>query len=438
MHYIPNTKEEEELIFQLMGISDFSDLIKIIPKKLLLHEDLGLKASVSEMEISNELENLNNQNEQNICFLGSGIYDHYVPAVVDFISNRSEYYTAYTPYQPEVSQGTLQVLYEFQTMICELSGLDIANASLYDGASAVAEACSIAHSVTNNKIILYSNLINKNYLEVTKTYLSGRDIQLIKLPEINGITDLSLIKKYKDNIAAVIIQSPNKYGLIESWEDAKSKLTDLNSLLIAISDPMSLSILKSPGECGADIYIGEGQTLGNYMNYGGPLLGLMAIKNEYKRRMPGRIVGKTKDLNNKDGFVLTLQTREQHIRRENATSNICTNQGLIALRATIYLSLTGKNGLPKIAQLCYNKSQYAAKEISKLKNFDLMYSKSFLKEFIIKSKISASKVVSFCNDNKLLISKVIDDKTDSLIHIAVTEKRSKSNIDNLVSTLAKL
>lgn len=438
MQFIPATKEEEKQLIREMGVTDFSELVHIIPKHLRVKHDLGIGEPLSEMEINKELMLLSNNNSsEDICFSGRGIYDHYIPKAVDALSSRSEFYTAYTPYQAEVSQGTLQYLYEFQTMICELSSMDIANASLYDGASAMAEACLLALSVTQNNTIIFSGLLNSHYIQVMKTYLTGRDVNFIEMPSKDGITDLNSITSFKENVAAVIIQSPNRFGLIENWIDVKNKLSNLNALFIAVSDPMALSILKPPGACGADIYVGEGQTLGNPMNFGGPLLGLMAVRDKYKRQMPGRIIGKTIDHNNEDGFVLTLQTREQHIRREKATSNICTNQGLLALRATIYLALMGKKGLPYIANLCRNKAQYAAKKISELKYYSLPHSNGFIKEFVIKTTHPVSEVIQHCSDKGLIINGIEGDENNSLLLIAITEKRTQEEIDFLVHCLGE-
>ena len=436
MHFIPTTPEGEIQLLKGAGVTAFSDLIETIPKKLRLDNDLGIGEPLSEMEIEKELQELSFSNEpKSYCFAGGGVYDHYIPKVVDFISGRSEFYTAYTPYQAEVSQGTLQYLYEFQTMICELSGMDIANASLYDGASAVAEACLLAHSVSRSNIILYSRSLHPNYIHVVRSYLTGQDMKLVEIPEIDGITDFNCLNSYTDNIAALIIQSPNRNGLIEDWRESKKKLLDSNALLIAVSDPFALSVLKSPGECGADIYVGEGQTIGNHMNYGGPLLGLMAVKEKYKRRIPGRIIGKTIDKNNRDGFVLTLQTREQHIRREKATSNICTNQSLLALRATIYLSLMGAKGMPYFAKICYQKARFAAKGVSELENYTLPYSNEFLMEFVVETTQSANDVVDYCAAKGITIMSVQSDKSNSLFLIAVTEKRTIDEINYLIKCL---
>jgi len=436
MHFIPATPNEEIQLLKGAGVTSFSKLIEIIPEKLRLDHALGIGEPLSELEIEQELHKLSITNKpETCCFAGGGLYDHYIPKVVDFISGRSEFYTAYTPYQAEVSQGTLQCLYEFQTMICELSGMDIANASLYDGASAVAEACLLAHSISRSNIILYSNSLNHNYINVIKLYLTGQNVNLVKIPEIDGITDINCLNSYSNNIAALIIQSPNRNGLIEDWMESKKKMSDPNALLIAVSDPFALSVLKPPGECGADIYVGEGQSIGNQISYGGPLLGLMAVKEKYKRRIPGRIVGKTIDKNNKDGFVLTLQTREQHIRREKATSNICTNQGLLALRATIYLSLMGPKGMSLYTQICYQKAQYAAKAISELENYTLPFSNNFLMEFVVETKHSANEVVEYCSGKGITIMNVEPNRSDSLLLIAVTEKRTYDEINYLIRCL---
>ena len=358
MHFIPTTPEEEIQLLKGAGVAAFSDLIETIPKKLRLDYDLGLGDPLSEMEIEKELQELSISNEpESYCFAGGGVYDHYIPKVVDFISGRSEFYTAYTPYQAEVSQGTLQYLYEFQTMICELSGMDIANASLYDGASAVAEACLLAHSVSRSNIILYSGSLHPNYIHVVRSYLTGQDMKLVEIPEIDGMTNLNCLNSYTDNIAALIIQSPNKNGLIEDWMESKKKMLDPNALLISVSDPFALSVLKSPGACGADIYVGEGQSIGNQLNYGGPLLGLMAVKEKYKRRIPGRIIGKTIDKNNREGFVLALQTREQHIRREKAASNISP-----VTKVKIHNISTQKKSIKKIKKFSIIIGEFYSKE----------------------------------------------------------------------------
>ena len=434
MHYIPNTKEDEKKMLKKIGVKNFEELVKIIPKKFRI-KNLNLDRPASELEIENEIDTLGKTNKQNICFIGNGVYDHYIPKAIDFITSRSEFYTAYTPYQPEVSQGTLQCLYEFQSMICRLSGMDVANASLYDGASALAEACSLSVSYSKKNIILYSSTLNTKYIDVVKTYLNPKNIKFIEIPSKKGVTQLSFIKNLKNQIACCIVQSPNSYGIIENFKSAKRALNDQNTILIAVSDPLALSVLGEPGTSGADIYVGEGQVLGTPMSFGGPMLGLIAVKKYLMRKMPGRIVGKTVDLNGDVGFVLTLQTREQHIRRENATSNICTNQGLLALRALVYMSLLGENGMRDVIQLCYNKSHYAARKITSLPNFNILYNQTFLKEFVVETKTSAEQIINYCNDNGIYIQKPSNDKTDRRLLICVTEKRTKDQIDKLYEVL---
>ena len=436
-HYIPKNDTNEKEILDSLEISDFEELVSIIPKKLRVKNSiLGLNPGISEHELIEYIDSLTLKDKlssKSLCFSGGGVYDHFIPKVIDFISSRSEFNTSYTPYQPEVSQGTLQYIYEFQSMICELSGLDISNASLYDGASAMAEACSLSLSHTRNKKILISSTVNPVYVDVVKTYLKYRGAEIEILPSMEGVTDIEKVSKINmDDVACVVIQSPNYYGYIEDWKKYSNLLKDYKGLLVASSDPISLSILESPGESNADIYVGEGQCLGNYLSYGGPYLGLFAIKENLKRKLPGRVVGMTTDVNDKDGFVLTLQTREQHIRRSKATSNICTNQGLLALRAVIYMSLLGKEGLPSLAKLCFNKAQYAAKLISQIDGFDLFHKRTdFVKEFTVKTKFSASKLHAKSEEKGILFDCV----DENLIKFSFTEKRSKKDIDDLVEFL---
>lgn len=439
-HYIPKNKMHEKEILDALEISSFDELVSIIPNSLRVKDGiLGLDKGISEHELSVYIDSLSNRYEKDVrrslCFSGGGVYDHFVPKVIDFISSRSEFNTAYTPYQPEVSQGTLQYIYEFQSMICELSGLDISNASLYDGASALAEACSLSLSHTRNKKILISGMVNPVYVDVVKTYLKYRGADIEILPILDGVTDISKVSNIDMNdVACMVIQSPNFYGYIENWAKYSELLENYKGLLIAVSDPISLSILESPGDSNVDIYVGEGQSLGNHLSYGGPNLGLFSIKENLKRKLPGRVVGMTTDMNDKKGFVLTLQTREQHIRRSKATSNICTNQGLLALRAVVYMSLLGKEGLPALANLCFNKAQYAADEISKIDGFKLFADRrDFVKEFTVQTKFSAQKIHQKSEEFGFLFDYI----DDNLIKFSFTEKRSKKEIDELVQFLKK-
>ena len=435
MPYIPITDEQEKKMLNFLGYKNYDELLKFIPLDLRINAAMGLDEGLSELEVENNIQsfmNNNNPASQGLCFLGGGSYDHYIPKIVDFIASRSEFYTAYTPYQSEVSQGTLQYLFEFQSMVCELSGMDVSNASLYDGASAVAEACSLAVNTTRRNKIAISSSVNPRYLDVVKTYMQNRGVAIDLIPSINGITDTEYIKSFNDEYAAIIIQTPNYWGLIENLSPFK---INENTLLVAVSDPISLSIMKSPGSMGADIYVGEGQPLGNHMSYGGPYLGLFATTNKYIRKLPGRVVGKTLDKDGKEGLTLTLQTREQHIRRESATSNICTNQGLLALRATIYMSIVGRN-MSGLAEICYNKAQYTAELISALNGFSLPYGRQFIKEFLVKVPVSAENIVEDALNQNIFLKSISKDD-ESFLLISVTEKRTDADIQKLVNFLKK-
>jgi len=434
MKYIQNTNKDIQKMLKEIGVKSFDSLIESIPSEIRFKDSFNIGDALSEYELILETSKLKNNNL--ICFMGNGIYDHYVPSVVDFISSRSEFYTSYTPYQAEVSQGTLQYLYEFQSMIASLSGMEVSNASLYDGASALAEACSMAINISKKKTILLSSTINSKYIDVVKTYLSNRGIEIHLLPAESAYTSMNAIEKYNlSDIACIAIQSPNNYGLIENWSKWSDRI-ESETLLIGVSDPMALPIIKSPGECGVDIYCGEGQSLGNYMNLGGPVLGLISTNRKHVRKMPGRIIGKTEDLDSKEGYVLTLQAREQHIRRDKANSNICTNQSLLALRSTIYMSLLGDSGLRKIAELCFSKAQYAANKISEIDGFSILYNDyNFIKEFIVLTKFSTKKIISEAQKEGIGLSS--SGNNDDKLLIAVTEKRTKEEIDKLVDLLKR-
>ena len=425
MKYIQNTNKDIKKMLNEIGVDSFDSLVKSIPDEIRFKDSFNIGEALSEYELILETSKLKNNNL--LCFMGNGIYDHYVPSVVDFISSRSEFYTSYTPYQAEVSQGTLQYLYEFQSMIASLAGMEVSNASLYDGASSLAEACSMAINISKKKTILLSSTINSKYIDVVKTYLSNRGVNIYLIPDDNSYTSIKEIEKYNlSDIACIVIQSPNNYGLIENWSKWSDKIKS-ETLLIGVSDPMVLPIIKSPGECGVDIYCGEGQSLGNYMNLGGPVLGLIATNRKYVRKMPGRIIGKTEDLDGKEGYVLTLQAREQHIRRDKANSNICTNQSLLALRSTIYMSLFGDSGLRKVAELCFSKAQYTARKISELDGFSILNDDfNFVKEFVVLTEFSAKKIISEAKKEGIGLS-CIGDKDDKLL-IAVTEKEQKMKL----------
>jgi glycine dehydrogenase subunit 1 len=438
--YIPATESEEQKMLEAIGVQAFDELIRIIPSDLRVENKLGLSPGLSEVEVSSELQHLaglNSPAKAGICFCGGGVYDHYTPEVVKAIAMRSEFYTAYTPYQAEVSQGTLQVMYEFQSLICELSGMEVANASLYDGASAAAEACSLAINATQMTRILLPETLNPSIREVIETYLRNRSVEFVTVASRNGRIDLDILMEKSEAAAAVVVQSPNMLGLVEDWAAIRPALTSDETLMIAYADPLVLGIQESPGALGADIYVGEGQSLGIPFSYGGPYLGLMAAKEQYKRRMPGRIAGRTIDEDGKPGFVMVLRTREQDIRREKATSNICTNQGLMALWATTYLSLLGKSGFQHIARMCFNNSQYLGRSIAELPGYELPFGFEYLKEFVVRSPVPAKNVVGEAETNGFLLG-ILSWQGEEFLQIAVTESRTKDEMDRLVTVLEEL
>ncbi len=375
------------------------------------------------------------------CFLGAGAYDHFVPSVIDHILSRQEFYTTYTPYQPEISQGTLQSIFEYQTMICELTGMDVANASMYDGASALAEAGIMACQATRRSEILIARTVHPESRVVLNTYGKFRDIKVVEIGYENGqIDQKDLAEKISANTAAVVVQSPNFFGIIESLKQIGELAHNNKSLFIVSADPISLALLKSPGELGADIVVGEGQPLGNPISFGGPYLGFFAANEKLMRKMPGRIVGETVDKYGNRGFVLTIQTREQHIRREKATSNICSNQALNALAATIYLTLLGKEGLREVAELCLNKAHYAYNRLIATGNFQPYFEAPFFKEFALKSRIPLEQLNKELLDEKIIGGYCLGNDYPELAEgwlIAVTEKRTKEEIDLLVGKAGK-
>jgi len=442
MPYISTTEQERQQMLQAIGVKSFEELIAAIPEKLRLKEPLKLDPALSELEITRLI---STKTCRNMCvqtansFLGAGIYDHFIPAAVETIISRSEFMTAYTPYQAEVSQGTLQYIYEFQTMICELTGMEIANASMYDGASAAAEAILMAIRKTRlNKAVL-SGTLHPEFLKVIKCYTEGIGVELITVPAKDGVTDLEALKAaIDDKTSCVVIQTPNFFGNLEGvFEIDKIVHTQEKCLLIAAVDPISLAIFNAPAEYNADIVVGEGQALGNSLNMGGPLFGFFASKLDMARAMPGRIVGGTVDVEGKKAYALTLQAREQHIRREKATSNICSNESLCALAATVYMSLMGKAGLQEVAMNCVRKAHYLAEEICKIPGFSMAYPEApFFKEFVVKTPIPAQDIVA-----KLLPRAIYPGlemskfgNPDHLM-IAVTEKKSITDLDDLVKSL---
>lgn len=452
--YIPMTLEQQKKMLETIGVKSVEELFLAIPEKLKLKKDLDLSASISEYELKKQMLSLVQQNfdaSWNTCFLGAGVYDHIIPSAVKHIISRQEFYTSYTPYQPEISQGILQSIFEFQTMISELTGMDAANASLYDGATAMYEAVLLACRYTDRKEVLIARSINPEY---RKVLYSGLKYSGITVKEIgfysqessennkSGMLNQELLQEnINENTAAIVVQSPNFFGVIEDIKAASQKAKESGALMIAVCDPLSLGLFESPGTLGVDIAVGEAQPLGNPMNYGGPLLGYFAVKSPFIRRMPGRIVGETVDSEGRRGFVLTLQAREQHIRREKATSNICTNQALCALAATAYLSIIGKEGLNEVATQCVNKSNYTYKSLLDTGHSSKVFDAPFFREFVVKPGITPDRLNEELLGHSIIGGYDLSEEYPELMGcwlIAVTEKRSKDEIDLFVSKVKKI
>lgn len=440
--YIPVTDEDEKEMLNSIGLNSLDELFSDIPESIKLKKSLSLPEGLSELELSRYLDSLANKNlstSELTCFLGAGAYDHYIPALIKHIVSKSEFYTAYTPYQAEISQGTLQCIFEYQSMICELTGLDAANASMYDGATACTEAALMAVDSTRKKKILVSKTVHPETRKVVETYTKFKDIELIEIDMEDGVTDLEKLKSAIDNkTAGVILQNPNFFGIIEDVREVEKITHDNKALLIMSVDPISLGILKSPGELGADIAVGEGQSLGNNMSFGGPYVGFMATKAKLMRKMPGRIVGQTQGLDGKRGFVLTLQAREQHIRREKATSNICSNEALNALAAAIYLTTMGKKGIKEVAYQSTQKAHYAFNKVTNSGKFKPLFNKPFFKEFAVVSEKEPAIINDELLKNKILggysLGKNYASYKNALL-FCVTEKRTAQEIDKLVSVM---
>ncbi|MFA5577148.1 MAG: aminomethyl-transferring glycine dehydrogenase subunit GcvPA [Tissierellaceae bacterium] len=444
MHpYIPTTHEDEQEMLKVIGRDSLEELFSDIPEEFRLDRELNLAKSKSELEVSSYLNNLANQNRslsEMTCFLGAGAYDHYIPSVVDDIISRSEFYTSYTPYQPEISQGTLQYIFEYQTLICKLTGMDVANASLYDGGTAITEAALMAVSHSRKEEIIISKTVKPEARQILKTYAHMQGLTVVEIDMKDGVTDLEeLESKVSDNTAAVVVQSPNFFGIIEDLKATgeiahKGKKT----VFIASVDPISLAILKKPIELGVDVVVGDAQGMGMSLSFGGPYLGFIASKNDYLRKLPGRIVGETLDKNGKRSFVLTLTAREQHIRREKATSNICSNQGLNSLAATVYMVTMGKEGLKEVALQSTKKAHYALEQLTASGKYKPLFDKPFFKEFAVTSEVDADKIQEGLLEENIIggynLGKDYPQYKNAVLY-AVTEKRTKEEIDKLSSVL---
>jgi glycine dehydrogenase subunit 1 len=422
-----------------IGLEKLDDLFATIPPEFRLDRPLAVAPALSELELTAQVSELLARNEggdRRVSFLGGGCYDHFIPAVVDNLAARGEFYTAYTPYQPEASQGTLQATFEYQTLVTQLTGLDVSNASLYDGGSATAEAMLMALAVTKRfGEVVVAESVHPEYRQILATFLDHLEPRLVTAAATAGqVAPVSIASVLTDQTAAVVLQYPNFFGQLEDARAIVAAAHERGALAIVVVDPISLGLLNRPGDYGADIVVAEGQSLGNYMSFGGPFLGIMACREEYVRKMPGRIVGETTDRHGKRSWVLTLQTREQHIRREKATSNICTNQGLLALRASIYLAVMGPRGLRQAALLSTRKAHYAAERLAAVPGFSLAFPGPFFKEFVIKSAVDPKHVLA--EVGRMGYHGGIDlgrwyPSLAGCILIAVTEKRTKAEIDGL-------
>jgi len=444
MPYLPHANDDIKQMLKKIGVERFEDLLKNIPEVLKGNVSLDLPGALSELEIQQEMHTLLARNtacHQTISFLGAGAYDHFIPQVVDFIISRPEFSTAYTPYQAEVSQGTLQAMYEFQSLICELTGMDVSNASMYDAATAMTEAILMAKNIKRKKNdVILSTAIHPLYRMTLETYARSWDLNIIDCPLKDDCTDLAALEGLiTENTSAVVVQSPNFFGCIEDTATFAEAAHKHDALFIQGVDPISLAILKTPGDADADIAFGEGQSLGNHLNFGGPYLGLFTAKQEYVRKMPGRIAGMTEDTDGNRGYVLTLQTREQHIRREKATSNICSNEALCALAATVYLALMGRSGLKIVAELCVQKAHYLQEKICELPGYTAVNSAPFFKEFVIETPIPAKEIIQKAVDQAIYagidLGTFFSERKNQLL-IAVTEKRTKEELDRFVEFLA--
>lgn len=429
-----------------IGVSSSDDLFADIPTEIRLKGDLVLPAALSEPELVREISALGAKNADAngyISFLGGGSYDHFIPSAVGHIISRSEFYTSYTPYQPEISQGMLQSIYEYQTMICNLTGLDVANASIYDGASALAESALLASRATGRDKVVVSRSVHPAHRAVLKTYAHGVDlgVEEVGYAHDGGSDTEALENAVTEEVAAIIIQHPNFFGCLEDVERLEKIAHRVEALLVISLDPVSLGILKGPGDYNADLAVGEGQSLGNQMSFGGPYVGFFAVKKEHMRRLPGRIVGATTDNKGRRGFVLTLQAREQHIRREKATSNICTNQALNALAAGVHLSLLGMDGLKTVAELCLQKSHYAYERLDNLSGIKGRFSRPFFKEFVVRLPLQPAVV-----NGKLLEKGIIGgldlgrfySELEGCMLLCITEMRTKGDIDTLTKEIEKI
>lgn len=432
--YFPHTSTDIKEMLAKIGINSLRELFSEVPSEIMYQGEYNIPHSHSEMELVKKIDQIGRKNQELISFLGAGSYDVYVPSVIEALISRQEFLTSYTPYQPEIAQGTLQYIFEFQSMICELTGLDVANASMYDGPTATAEAMFMACAATRKNKVLIASTLNPRTINVITTYAKYKNIKIDFISKIDYRLDYNdLEQKITDDVAGVIVGYPNYYGIIEDYHQIKKLLDE--KLLIMNVDPSVLSVLQTPSEFGADIACGDGQTLGIPMSFGGPYVGFISAKESLLRKMPGRICGLTKDVDGKRGFVLTLQAREQHIRREKANSNICSNQSLMALHTVIYMSIMGKQGLKEVAQMAYSNAHYLHDELLKTNKFTQVTNHEFFKEFVLQYKDNLKTL-----NQELLKYNILNGLTleNNEILFCATEKRTKEEMDLLVKIVREV
>lgn len=445
MRYIPTTTEERERMLGAIGVDSIEDLFADIPEGVRLRRPLALRPALSDPQVLATLRTLAAQNghaDDLICFLGGGAYDHFVPPVVWQLAGRGEFLTAYTPYQAEMMQGELQAGYEYQTMVCEMLAMDVANASMYDGASALAEAAVMARDLTRRDAVVVSDAVHPEYRQVLRTYAAPLGIRIAEIKHTAGLTAVEHVRRaLNDRTAAVIVQYPNFFGSLEDARAIADAAHRVGALLIlSTADPLAFGLLQPPGDLGADIVAAEGQPLGNHLNFGGPYLGIIATRQEFVRRMPGRLVGATTDLDGRRGFVLTLQTREQHIRREKATSNICTNEALNALAAAIYLSWMGPDGVRRVAESSARKAHYLRERIAALEGYAIAFDAPMFHEFVVKTPRPAETVARAALRDGFLAGLPLGRWYRGMRNhmlVCVTESRTRAEMDRFVDALAR-
>lgn len=433
--YIPHTEEDIAKMLNRIGVDSVDALYDDIPSEVRLRSEYDLPEGMSESELRAYFRELGAKNERLVVFGGQGVYDHYSPSTVNHLLQRSEFYTAYTPYQPEISQGTLQYIFEYQSMISELTGLEASNASMYDGSTAAAETMfMMMASARKRNRVLVSATLQPQVIRVMQTYAKFHGVDLAVIPEKDGVSDLETIKAEvaKGDVAGVLVPQPNKYGIIEDFTGLAASLHESKTLMAMYCDASSLAVLKTPGEWGADIACGDGQSLGMPMQFGGPYLGFISCGKDQLRKMPGRVVGATKDVNGKRCYVLTLQAREQHIRRQKATSNICSNQSLMALYATIYLALMGPQGMVEVNEMSANGAHYLYSELLKTGKFEPAFDKPFLKEFTLRTSMDVKKMNEHLMKHGIMGGVEV---CEGLVAFAVTENRTKEEMDKLVTLI---